>query len=254
MKLSFAIALLLPTAAMAAGPFDGTWKTQLDSIQFSARPDVYTLKQGVYKCSSCLPPVSVKADGTDQKVKGHPYYDTLTVREVDARTVQVTAKLGGKAAYSDSMSVSADGATLTETFQDMSGAQAVTATQVSKRIAPGAAGSHAISGSWKTEKVPDISDVGATTTYKMTPDGLQMSWNGQSYDAKFDGKKYFYCQRSRQDLGFVAANLRQHDRGDRQSRWQGRRRLSDDRFRGWQDHDDRRQGRPPGDDLAVQDG
>ncbi len=190
MKLSFAIALLLPTAAMAAGPFDGTWKTQLDSIQFSARPDVYTLKQGVYKCSSCLPPVSVKADGTDQKVKGHPYYDTLAVREVDARTVQVTAKLGGKPANSDSMSVSADGATLTETFQDMSGAQTVTATQVSKRIAPGAAGSHAISGSWKTEKVPDISDVGATTTYKMTPDGLQMSWNGQSYDAKFDGKKY----------------------------------------------------------------
>ncbi len=35
MKLSFAIALLVPTAAMAAGPFDGTWKTQLDSIQFS---------------------------------------------------------------------------------------------------------------------------------------------------------------------------------------------------------------------------
>lgn len=190
MKLILAIALLVPTAAMAAGPFDGTWKTQLDSIQFSTRPDVYTLKQGVYKCSSCVPPYSVKADGTDQKLKGHAYYDTIAVREVDARTVQITAKLGGKPANSDSMSVSADGATLTETFQDMSGAQTVTGTQVSKRIAPGAPGSHAISGSWKTEKVPEISDIGATTIYKMTPDGLQMNWNGQSYDAKFDGKKY----------------------------------------------------------------
>jgi hypothetical protein len=52
MKLSLAIALLVPTAALAAGPFDGTWKMQLDSIQFSNRPDVYTLKQGIYKCSS----------------------------------------------------------------------------------------------------------------------------------------------------------------------------------------------------------
>jgi hypothetical protein len=190
MRLNLAIALLVPTAAMAAGPFDGTWKMQLDSIQFSTRPDVYTLKQGVYKCSSCVPPYSVKADGTDQKVKGHSYYDTIAVHEVDARTVQVMAKLDGKPANSDSMSVSADGTTLTETFRDMSGSQTVTGTQVSKRIAPGAAGAHAISGSWKTEKVPEISDAGATTTYKMTSDGLQMSWNGQSYDAKFDGKKY----------------------------------------------------------------
>src|ERR1022692_4938394 len=75
-------------------------------------------------------------------------------------------------------------------LQDMSGAQTVTGTQVSKRVAAGAPGSHAISGSWKTEKMPDVSDVGATVTYKMTPDGLQMGWNGQSYDAKFDGKKY----------------------------------------------------------------
>jgi hypothetical protein len=190
MKFLFAIALLVPTAAIAAGPFDGTWKTQLDSIQFSNKPDVYTLKDGIYKCSACVPPYSVKADGTDQKVGGHSYFDTVAVNVVDARTVQVAVKLGGKPSYSNSMSVSADGATLTETFQDMSGAQTVTGTQVSKRVAAGAPGSHAISGSWKTEKMPDISDVGATVTYKMTSDGLQMGWNGQSYDAKFDGKKY----------------------------------------------------------------
>jgi hypothetical protein len=29
-----------------------------------------------------------------------------------------------------------------------------------------------------------------TVQYRMTPDGLQMHWNGQSYDAKFDGKEY----------------------------------------------------------------
>lgn len=190
MKILFAIALLVPTAAIAAGPFDGTWKTQLDSIQFSSKPDIYELKQGIYTCSSCVPPVSVKADGSDQKVTGHSYYDTAAVQVVDAQTVQFVGKLGGKATFSNSMAVSADGATLTTTFKDMSGAQVVTGTQMLKRVAAGAPGSHLISGSWKAEKVSEISDVGATVTYKMTAGGLQMNWNGQSYDAKFDGKKY----------------------------------------------------------------
>jgi hypothetical protein len=190
MKTLFAIALLIPAAAIAASPFDGTWKTQLDSIQFSSKPDVYELKQGIYTCSSCVPPFSIKADGTDQKVTGHSYYDTAAVRVIDARTVEFAGKLAGKATFSNSLSVSADGAALTVTFKDMSGTEAVTGTQILKRVAAGAPGSHAISGSWKAEKLANLSDVGATVTYKMTGDGLQMNWNGQSYDAKFDGKQY----------------------------------------------------------------
>lgn len=190
MNSVFAIALVLPAVAFAASPFDGTWKTEIDSIKFSSKPDVYELKQGIYKCSSCVPPVSIKADGTDQKVTGHSYYDSAAVRVIDARTVEFTAKLAGKTTFSNSLAVSADGAALTTTFKDMTGSQEVTGSQVAKRIAAGAPGSHLISGSWKTEKVANISDVGATVTYKMTGDGLQMNWNGQSYDAKFDGKKY----------------------------------------------------------------
>jgi len=91
---------------------------------------------------------------------------------------------------SASLVVSPDGSTLTETFKDMSGSQVATFKQVSKRVAAGPTGSHAISGSWKVEKMPEISDTGSTVTYRMTGDGLQMQWNGQSYDAKFDGKKY----------------------------------------------------------------
>ena len=190
MKMLFAIALLVPTVAIAASPFDGTWKTQPDSIQFSSKPDIYELKQGIYTCSSCVPPYSVKADGTDQKVTGHSYFDTAAVQVIDARTVQFVGKLGGKETFSNSVAVSADGATLTATFKDMSGAQVGTGTTISKRVAAGAPGSHAISGSWKTEKMSEVSDVEATVTYKTTADGLQMQWNGQSYDAKFDGKQY----------------------------------------------------------------
>jgi hypothetical protein len=190
MKILLTIALLIPAAAIAASPFDGTWKTQLDSIKFSSKPEVYELKQGIYKCSSCAPPVSIKADGTDQKVTGHSYYDTASVRVIDARTVEFAGKLSGRVTTSYSLSASDDGAALTAVFKDMSGTDVVTGTQILKRVAAGAPGSHAISGSWKAEKVSNFSDVGATVTYKMTGDGLQMSWNGQSYDAKFDGKQY----------------------------------------------------------------
>lgn len=34
-----------------------------------------------------MPPCTVKADGTDQKVSGHSYYDTVAAKLVRARTV-----------------------------------------------------------------------------------------------------------------------------------------------------------------------
>lgn len=190
MKILLSIALLAPAVAIAAGPFDGTWKTQPDSVKFSSKPDVLRLNQGTYTCSSCTPPFSVKADGMDQKVTGRSYSDAIAVKVVDDRTVQLTTKLAGKETSSTSIAVSADGNTLTQNYKDMTGTQAATGGVVSKRIAAGAPGSHAISGTWKAEKISEMSDVTATTTYKMTADGLQMNWNGQSYDAKFDGKKY----------------------------------------------------------------
>jgi len=188
MKSLLATALLLSSAAIAAGPFDGTWKMQADSVQFANKPDVYELKQGVYTCSSCVPPLTVKADGTDQKVSGHSYYDTTAVHVVNAQTVEIANKLSGKPTFSSAMTVSADGGTLTTTFKDMTGTQTATGTAMAKRLAAGAPGSHAISGSWKPEQLSNLSDVGSTVTYKTTAEGMQMHWNGQSYDAKFDGK------------------------------------------------------------------
>jgi hypothetical protein len=184
------VAALVPAAALAGSPFDGTWKTQPDSVQISGKPLMYELKDGTYQCGSCAPPYSVKADGADQKVAGHSYYDTVAVRVVDAHSIEITSKLAGKVIQSDTAVVSPDGSTLTESFKDMSGSQVATFKQVSKRAAAGPAGSHAISGSWKIDKVPELSDTASTITYKMTAEGFQMRWNGQSYDARFDGKKY----------------------------------------------------------------
>ena len=193
MKICFALVTLAlaPAAATAGSAFDGTWKTQPNSVQITGKPLVYELKDGMYKCGSCAPPYSVKADGADQKIAPHNnYYDTVAVRVVDAHTVEFSNKLAGKVMQSGTAMVSADGSTLTESYKDMSGSQVAEFKQVSKREAPGAAGSHAISGSWKIDKVPELSDTASTVKYKMTADRFQMQWNGQSYDAKFDGKQY----------------------------------------------------------------
>ncbi len=177
----------LPMGAFAAGPFDGAWKMRTSTLQVSGRPESYELKDGVFRCATCSPPDSVKADGTDQKVGGHSYYDTLAVRIVDAHTVVQTFKLGGKPIMEDTMVVSTDGQRLTEAYQDLSGAKASAFSQESARVTTGSAGSHSLAGSWRLDKVPVASDLSTTVEYTMTSGRLQMHYNGMAYDAPFDG-------------------------------------------------------------------
>jgi hypothetical protein len=101
----------------------------------------------------------------------------------------MTDKLAGKPMYEMTLLVSADGKSLDVAFQDLSGAKAAMWKQVSTRVGAAAPGAHAVSGSWKTNSIPGASDEGTVITYHMTADGLQMRYNGMSYDARFDGKQ-----------------------------------------------------------------
>ena len=40
------------------------------------------------------------------------------------------------------------------------------------------------------DSMSDMSDTARTVTLQSTPNGLKIMWNGQTIDAKFDGKKY----------------------------------------------------------------
>jgi hypothetical protein len=190
-KLMFVMTLLASGVLFAQTPFDGTWITKLDTAKFPTKPDKYSLSNNMYECLTCVPKVSVKADGTEQKVTGHPYFDTIAVKVVDASSVEIIQKKDGKVMYTDTATVSSDGNTLDDKFTDTTGTQPVTGEVTSKRVAAGPSGSHALSGSWRTEKVNTVSDNGLTVTYQGTENGLKMSdQNGNSYDAKFDGKDY----------------------------------------------------------------
>ena len=182
--------LLLPTLAMAQSPFDGTWRIDMNKIDFPKKPNVCLLDKGMYECKSCVPPIKVKADGTDQAVTGHPYYDSVAIKVVNDHEMEETDKKNGKVVATSNSTVSSDGNTLMFTFSDSSNTNGapVTGKGEATRVAKGPAGSNAISGSWRTSKMEGLSDNGITWTYKINGDELTMnSQTGQSYVAKLNG-------------------------------------------------------------------
>jgi hypothetical protein len=184
----------LPLVAMpVAEPFTGTWKSDVSKAKFSTKADKIELANGTYKCSTCDPPISVKADGTDQPVTGHPGYDTMSVRIIDDHNIEVVAKKAGTVVFDEKTSVAADGMTATEEFttHPQSSDKPVTGTVTLKRAGKSMAGMHAVSGAWVAEKAENVSENGLVVTFEETADGLKMSQpTGDHFDAKLDGKDY----------------------------------------------------------------
>ncbi|MFL6725223.1 MAG: hypothetical protein ACJ8FS_01760 [Sphingomicrobium sp.] len=176
-----------PAAPVSGDLISGTWKTDVTSIKIDAKPDEYLLKDGKFSCTTCTPPISVAADGAFHPVS-RPYADHMAVKVDDDHNMTRTNQKGGKTTYQEKYSVSGDGNTLTISFNDMSGTKPVTGSFVETRAAPAPVGAHAVSGSWKQNKLSNVSDEGLTITFRLDGDTLHMSTpNGQSYDAKLDG-------------------------------------------------------------------
>ncbi|AIF49327.1 hypothetical protein [Dyella japonica] len=187
--------LLFPLGAMADGPFDGTWKIDMSKMQMPKKPDVLVLKDGMYACKTCVPAVNIKADGQDHAVAGHPYLDTVAVEVVDAHTIKETDKKGGKVVATSTTTVASDGKTARFEFSDSSDTNGapVTGTGELKQVAAGPAGSHAISGSWITASIANLSDNATEITFKQEGGALTMTTpTGQSYTAKLDGTEAPY--------------------------------------------------------------
>lgn len=133
---------LFSTAARSQSPFDGTWviDTGKDENLASEKPRVFSVADGVFREGDRR----IKADGSDQKVPATGYWDTVSVRIVDDRTIEIISKKAGKATYTETDTVSADGNTLTKVMKDTTEAEAVTFESDFRRIAPAPAGAHAV--------------------------------------------------------------------------------------------------------------
>ncbi|MFK2873581.1 hypothetical protein ISP13_08555 [Dyella lipolytica] len=185
----------MPVLAMAQSAFEGTWKIDLNKVQMSKKPDILLLQNGVFQCKTCVPAISVKADGEDHSVTGHPYFDSIAVDVVDDHTIRETDKKGGKVVGTSTTAVAADGKTAVVDFTDSSDTDAapITGKVTMTRVEAGPAGSHHVSGAWRSTGFQNFSDNGLLMTFKVDGDHLSMTTQtGQSYSAKMDGTEAPY--------------------------------------------------------------
>lgn len=163
----------------------------MDTLQFSGTPEEYLIDKGMYRCVSCVPPVKLKIDGSDHGAAGHEaYYDTISARIVDDRSVEFTFKKAGKVVSRSKETVSPDGRTMVEEFTNSSESDPVVGKAAFIRVGDAPAGSHALSGKWQMRTIKNATEAGTLTTYRSVAGGLKIISGGQSYDVRFDGKDY----------------------------------------------------------------
>jgi hypothetical protein len=181
-------ASLLATPALAA-PIDGTWVTDLKSLQMTIKPRVRLLDHGVYHCKTCVPVYDVAADGKMHAFKGDPYSDEHSVKVVDAHTVLFENRFHGKSVGTNTAVVSADGKSIHWTRRNVASNGVVTNSEADDvRLAPGLKGAHLISGSWRPGKLAKADAAVLTATLREEGGMLHMSApTGESFDAKIGG-------------------------------------------------------------------
>jgi hypothetical protein len=189
--LFLVLVLWAPASSYAESPFDGTWCFNTGKSKLSPKPYVWLVNGGIYECSSCSPKIHVKADGQDQPVTGQ-FYDTISVREVDRKSIAITMKKNGKTVTEQIRTVSHDGNALTLklAYHPENSDQTVSRELTFARVGKAPAGANGTSGSWRFDEV-NKSENGVTVTFKSSGDELSMSQpTGESYAAKLDGKDY----------------------------------------------------------------
>lgn len=194
---------------LAQSVFNGTWRLNTSDAQVNVT-EKFLLKDGRYSCSACDPPIKdLIADGRSHKALGSPYYDAVSVRVIDDNTVEVVSTRNSRMVELSKLTVSQDNQTATrdETFTTQNGQQNHE-RDLWKRTADGPPGAHKISGTWKPQKIEAASDSITLITYKVAGSALAMhDGQGDSFDAKLDGKDYPY----KGDPGTTSVSLKKID-------------------------------------------
>ena len=174
-------------AAADLSALNGVWKSDLASVKWEGKPDEFALQDGTYTCSTCIPPLTAAADGQFHPVADRPYYDSLSVKAVDDRTVEFRRKKGDKDVGSSSWTVSEDGNTLTNNWKDGTTTPATEGTTSLKRAGAAPAGAHAVSGQWNPDRVQNMTEEALNVTYEIAGNKVKSTVQGQSYEAELDG-------------------------------------------------------------------
>jgi hypothetical protein len=183
-RLSLLCALLSPIFG-ADLPYVGVWKTNLAKSDFGQTTMTYeSLPGGEWQTTGFGMTNKFKMDGKD-------YPDgmggTSTWKAVDANTWEILGKLNGKVTGTDTLKLSADGKTLTDSSKQMKpDGGTMDSTTVFQRVS----GGPGLAGKWQTKKVSGAA--GVIEFASSGTDGLSFkdSDMGMTCDSKFDGKDY----------------------------------------------------------------
>jgi hypothetical protein len=184
--LTWGVALLSAQPSQD-GLFTGTWVADLSSQQ-GLPTDVYVVADGTYSCESCVPPRRYPADGTLRPIVGDPR-TSEAVTIIDARTIS-TRIVAPDLVRTTTMRVAQDGKSATYVSLDRRrGIEGLLRTEyLARRVAPGPAASHAVSGTWQGVRYVSV-PVQLRTTM-LADDGERFSYRtgtGYSYTAPYEG-------------------------------------------------------------------
>jgi len=185
--------IAIATPSLAASPIDGTWKAEVASAKLSTKPDTWTIKDGIYDCTSCTPPYAIAADGKAHPVAGRDYWDAAAITVVDPATLMFTRYRAGTEIGTAKLTLSSDGNMLTYTSSSADNAKGtpITNTSMAKRVGPAPAGAHPASGSWQSvNDGAQIADESLILTLAMTGKAVTMTLGtGEHYTATIGGPK-----------------------------------------------------------------
>ncbi len=184
-------AAVLSTAmvAPAQAAFNGTWRADLSKAKFSEKPFTFDIRQGWFHCVTCIPAMTIRADGKDHAVTGQAV-DTIRITPVDERSLRMMGKKGGRVVFNQISTLSEDGNNLTvqSTTYPGNGKKPVTVKNTLRREGALQAGTYPASGSWIAEKASG-SENGLLATFKTNNGEITMTDPaGESYTARFDGR------------------------------------------------------------------
>jgi len=126
------LALAMSATANASDPQSGTWKINAAKSKYSPGPapkslsvkieaDENGIKINAEGTNSDGTPIhveySAKFDGKDYPTTGNPNGDTVSVKRIDASTLESTTKKGGQATVTITSTVSKDGKTRTSVWK-----------------------------------------------------------------------------------------------------------------------------------------
>lgn len=165
----------------------GTWKADLASVKWEGKPDEFLIKDGTYTCNTCIPPLTTPADGQFHAVADRPYYDSMSVKVVDPRTVEFARRKGDKETGTTNWQVSEDGNSLTVKWVDKTTTPATNGTTMLKRAGAAPAGTHAVSGQWNPDQVQTMTEDALKVTFTVAGNTVKMNRLNESYTAELGG-------------------------------------------------------------------